>query len=307
MCGIYGFIGKPNKTTEKIVKNLGLLNIERGVDSTGIAIINYRFNTLIKEASDSKVFFNGKTWENNRGIIGKTNFLILLGHTRAATRGEVNQKNAHPFKVGRIVLTHNGGISNFDELMKKYNIKYEVDSQIIPYLLNRESVTEVHKELSGYWTAPFVNLTDNNKLHIMVHSNKFSIAIEKKNKSRAYYSSQLDHLVKGLGKEKKQYYIYTSGEDKLYTYIYKDGMISTKKIILPAKPYTWNTGYTGYNWSNWNNWSTGDYEDGELVEENRQRSIWDNSFHRVTQDDFLKRIGSHTGTEDPDNKIIRVH
>ena len=40
----------------------------------------------------------------------------MLGHTRFATEGAIVKSNAHPFRVGDVVGTHNGCVYNVKEM-----------------------------------------------------------------------------------------------------------------------------------------------------------------------------------------------
>jgi predicted glutamine amidotransferase len=58
---------------------------------------------------------------------------FIIGHNRYTTHGKNTDRNSHPFKNERLVWVHNGVLSNFDELKKKYfdGDKMNVDSEII--------------------------------------------------------------------------------------------------------------------------------------------------------------------------------
>ncbi len=131
MCGIVGYIGKPNKI-EKIIK--GLKNLEyRGYDSAGIAYVNDNLK-IVKE----------------KGQISNLEKLLdldevcdkAISHTRWATHGVPNEVNAHPHKVGRITIVHNGILENYQELKEQLInegvlFKSETDTEVIAAVLNK--------------------------------------------------------------------------------------------------------------------------------------------------------------------------
>lgn len=108
MCGIIGYKGENNPVNILIE---GLRNLEyRGYDSAGIAIMNNKRIQIIKSVgkiSDlEELLTKADLINSNMGI----------GHTRWATHGGVNVNNAHPHKVGKVTLVHNGIIENASEL-----------------------------------------------------------------------------------------------------------------------------------------------------------------------------------------------
>ena len=110
MCGIVGYIGKKKRTLKELIK--GLYNLEyRGYDSSGIAYVID--NKLIINKAVGKI----KTLEDTLTTNHETD--ILIGHTRWATHGKPTMENAHPHKVGKITIVHNGIIENYLDLKKE--------------------------------------------------------------------------------------------------------------------------------------------------------------------------------------------
>lgn len=106
MCGIVAYIGK-QEAYPIIMKGLQRLEY-RGYDSAGVALLHGEKLTSYKKAgkvSDLAEFVRGK---DVSGTIG-------MGHTRWATHGEPNDRNAHPhFSQSRdFAIIHNGIIENY--------------------------------------------------------------------------------------------------------------------------------------------------------------------------------------------------
>ena len=102
MCGIIGYTGYSG-AKERIFTGLEALEY-RGYDSAGAKI------------GESTVKVTGRV-QNLRLELDKiADAKIGIGHTRWATHGEVSKENAHPHRVGKITLVHNGIIENYMEL-----------------------------------------------------------------------------------------------------------------------------------------------------------------------------------------------
>jgi glucosamine--fructose-6-phosphate aminotransferase (isomerizing) len=133
MCGIIGFIGK--EPAAPIVLP-GLLKLEyRGYDSAGLASIDKDRLHLKKDA--------GRIVDiDERLCLGELPGNVAIAHTRWATHGGVNQKNAHPHVdcTKRIAVVHNGIVDNYREMRhilegKGHVFTSETDTEVIPHLV----------------------------------------------------------------------------------------------------------------------------------------------------------------------------
>ncbi len=132
MCGIVGYIGDKEALPVLIE---GLKHLEyRGYDSAGVAILGDNLDVVKTQGriKDLEKKLNGSTLKGSLGI----------GHTRWATHGEPNDKNAHPHysESKNIVVVHNGIIENYLELKKMligegHTFRSDTDTEVIAYLI----------------------------------------------------------------------------------------------------------------------------------------------------------------------------
>ncbi len=168
MCGIIGYIGKQNPID--ILIN-GLKNLEyRGYDSAGIALKNDKEIQMIKSVGKIS---NLEEKVNNEKIIDCN---IGIAHTRWATHGEPSEVNAHPHKIGKITLVHNGIIENAKELKDELiseGVKFNssTDTEVIAALIDyyyesdmKEAINKAIKRLKGSYALAIIS-EDENKLY----------------------------------------------------------------------------------------------------------------------------------------------
>ncbi|MFT4205341.1 MAG: glutamine--fructose-6-phosphate transaminase (isomerizing) [Chitinophagaceae bacterium] len=129
MCGIVGYIGYRD-AYPIILKGLKRLEY-RGYDSAGLALIDDGKLNVYKKQGKVAALEEFTYGENVKSPIG-------IGHTRWATHGEPNDRNAHPHlsKSGKRAIIHNGIIENYaqikqDLLSKGYTFHSDTDTEVL--------------------------------------------------------------------------------------------------------------------------------------------------------------------------------
>jgi len=137
MCGIVGYIGERDSTP--IILD-GLKRLEyRGYDSAGVAVLD---DGHIEIRRDAGKLSRLQEMVHELPLHGK----IGIGHTRWATHGEPNARNAHPHigGTGEVVVVHNGIVENYlalrDELTAEGRVFHsETDTETIVHLIEKYS------------------------------------------------------------------------------------------------------------------------------------------------------------------------
>ncbi|MGH2644934.1 MAG: glutamine--fructose-6-phosphate transaminase (isomerizing), partial [Chitinophagaceae bacterium] len=132
MCGIVAYIGQ-RQAYPVILKGLKRLEY-RGYDSAGVAILNNGLHVYKKKGKVAELeeMLTGKDMHGNIGI----------GHTRWATHGEPNDKNAHPHTSGdnKLAIVHNGIIENYGQIKKEliqqgHQFSGETDTEVLIHFI----------------------------------------------------------------------------------------------------------------------------------------------------------------------------
>jgi glucosamine--fructose-6-phosphate aminotransferase (isomerizing) len=133
MCGIIGYIGF-KEVFPILIQGLKRLEY-RGYDSWGYTIISEKL-CMRKEVGKINDISNFQ-FKSQKGNIG-------VAHTRWATHGEVNKKNAHPHFCcdETIAVVHNGIIENYQDLKSSllkegHYFASQTDSEVISHLIEK--------------------------------------------------------------------------------------------------------------------------------------------------------------------------
>jgi len=160
MCGIVGAVARRNIVPVMLE---GLRRLEyRGYDSCGVAVHSKGGLERVRSASrvaDLATQVEGSSLEAFSGI----------AHTRWATHGAPETRNAHPhFSRNEIGLVHNGIIENYEALRtelqaKGYVFESATDTETIAHLIHSlyqgdllEAVTQAVKRLEGAYAIAVI-------------------------------------------------------------------------------------------------------------------------------------------------------
>jgi glucosamine--fructose-6-phosphate aminotransferase (isomerizing) len=142
MCGIVGYVGaKP--ALDVVLEGLRRLEY-RGYDSAGVALLTD--GTVVTAKKAGKIANLDKELADRPLPPASTG----IGHTRWATHGPPNDRNAHPHTNGdgagrRVAIVHNGIIENFAELrsgleQRGCEMTSETDTEVVAHLLGEQLI-----------------------------------------------------------------------------------------------------------------------------------------------------------------------
>ena len=183
MCGIVGYLG--DKSASNILID-GLKQLEyRGYDSSGIALFDDKNIDIIKSIGRIK------------NLEAKINFDEVekykggIAHTRWATHGNVTVENAHPHKVGKITIVHNGIIENADSLReelisKGYKFNSTTDTEVIAALFDYnldndflKTIDKVTKKLKGSYALGIIYKEESDRIYVVKKDSPLVIGLGK--------------------------------------------------------------------------------------------------------------------------------
>lgn len=230
MCGIVGYIGEKHPK-EILIEGLKKLEY-RGYDSSGIALKNEDNIQIIKSTGKIKDL---EEKVNETSLIKATQG---IAHTRWATHGEANEINAHPHKVSKVTLVHNGIIENSNDLKNKLVndgiiFKSDTDTEVACAVINEfyeenpvEAIEQAIKQLKGsYAFAIMFEGTD--KLYAVRKDSPLIVGI---GKNENFIASDIAAIIKYTDKyillEDNEIVELTKDEVK----VFKDGKEVNKKI-----------------------------------------------------------------------------
>ena len=164
MCGIVGYVGAQTPSDHPLdVVMGGLRRLEyRGYDSAGVALVAEGGGRLVTAKKAGKL--GNLTAELEEHPLPDAT--AAIGHTRWATHGAPNDRNAHPHvsEDGRLAVIHNGIIENFALLRAELEaagitLVSETDTEVVAHLLAAaydgdltEAMRSVARRLHGTFT-----------------------------------------------------------------------------------------------------------------------------------------------------------
>lgn len=155
MCGLVGVAGDIGKAEKDAFRMLLHLDIVRGPHSTGVASVDTAGNwSLAKKKGTAWDLFDSKEYNSLMTSVS----YCLMGHNRYATKGKVNNINAHPFEFEDVVGAHNGTITHQSKLPN--HTAFEVDSENIFYSIQQQGIEATLEVLAGAYALTYWDKRD---------------------------------------------------------------------------------------------------------------------------------------------------
>jgi glucosamine--fructose-6-phosphate aminotransferase (isomerizing) len=296
MCGIVAYIGERD-AYPIIIKGLHRLEY-RGYDSAGVAIMNQNGLNVYKKTgkvSDLEAFVKDK---DISGSIG-------MGHTRWATHGEPNDRNAHPhYSESRtFAIIHNGIIENYNSIKTElknrgHQFESDTDTEVLIHLIEElydnlkveleEAVRLALNEVVGAYAIVVMSKEDPKK---MIAARKGSPVVVGLGKDEFFVASDATPIVEYT----KNVAYLNDGE----LAIISDGELTIKTIENQIK-----TPYVQELEMQLEMLEKGGYEHFMLKEIHEQpRSIWDSMRGRIDAKGGRLRLG---GLGEYENKFVNA-
>ncbi|MBL0741507.1 glutamine--fructose-6-phosphate transaminase (isomerizing) [Chryseolinea lacunae] len=234
MCGIVAYIG-PREAHEIVIKGLKRLEY-RGYDSAGIALLNDGLQVYKKKGkvSDLEKYLVDKPLKSNIG----------MGHTRWATHGEPNDRNAHPHysASGKIAIIHNGIIENYgalkqDLVNKGHTFQSDTDTEVLIHFIEdikdhnhctlEEAVRLALTKVVGAYAIVIMSIEDPS---LLIAARKGSPLVLGIGKDEFFMASDATPII-----EYTNEVVYLNDQEIA---VIKDGKLSVKNTAnMPLTPY----------------------------------------------------------------------
>ncbi len=183
MCGLIGALAQRNVTPLLLD---GLKRLEyRGYDSAGLAYFEngaIGLRRRVGKVAELETLLQDAMPDSHIGI----------GHTRWATHGEPEERNAHPhLSGGEIAVVHNGIIENYEGLRKMlefmdYEFRSDTDTEVVAHLIHyhRRSAPDLLaavqiavRQLSGAYAIAVMSRQEQDTLVVARQGNPLAIGV----------------------------------------------------------------------------------------------------------------------------------
>ena len=209
MCGIIGLVSN-KEVSSKLLEVLKRLEY-RGYDSSGIATIDS--GRIQRVRSKGNLSFLEEKLSNTTlpGNIG-------IGHTRWATHGTPEEKNAHPHITNKVAVVHNGIIENNNQLRNQLiesgvEFSSDTDTEVVCHILTSylnsglkayDSIRATMNDIKGTYALGVLILNEPEKLYAVRGGSPLAVgSAENENfigsdtYSLSAYSSNITYLKDG--------------------------------------------------------------------------------------------------------------
>lgn len=228
MCGHVGIAGHLEYKDEMTLKRMLVYDYFRGPDSTGVAVLKKNGDSKVaKIASNPIDLFDMKRFSD---IVKGYESQVFLGHNRAATKGAVNNYNAHPYEFGHIVGAHNGTLDkkSWEKMEELAGQAYPVDSMAVFAAIEKVGIDEVVPHLQGAWALVWYDLS-NGTLNFIRNKERPLWYAYQKDFKKVFWASE-HHMIDTATKQSLTAYDLHSSEEGFVFFSFKEDWLYTFEL-----------------------------------------------------------------------------
>lgn len=273
MCGLFGMAGAGIMSFHlDALKELALVSQLRGFDGAGVyqgdwyitVDDEYYINNerIIKtEHTMSNLLLDSSYKDSeNKDLMDLTTNNFYVGHVRAATIGDINIDNTHPFETKKYVGCHNGTL-----IEKKYDHDKKTDSELFLNDMDKNGIAKVLEDLDWH-SAYAISLFEKKEGYLTFARNYhrglfFAVC---KDEDVLYWASEKSFLQFALIRKKIDHKIYEVKEEKIYS-VHVDDI---KKGMNPDEDF--ETEILQNSWGYYGNYAN-------YIDYNNNKSVVDHS------------------------------
>ena len=263
MCGIVGVIsGYMNGFTvaeQDIFRDMLFFDTLRGWDSTGVFLVTNTGNVSIrKKAIHGADFLRTEAYKDLKSKAYMKG-MFMIGHNRAATKGAVNDLNAHPFWVDdKIVLVQNGTYRG----SHKHHKDVEVDTEAIAHVIaeHDDNIELALQKINAAYALVWYN-TQKKTLHLVRNSER-PLFIVKTSDGGMLFASEYETILHAASRAKQKIVGYPEmlEEGEMWTFTLGQRNWSVEKTKLdysfrqehaPKVEYTYHSVDSEYDYTEW--------------------------------------------------------
>ena len=249
MCGLVGAIGTSFAINYRVFEQLLMIDSVRGLDSTGVLAVFRDWSFRVKKSMGPP--FNLLFREDYIQQVEKNKepTFVLMGHNRAATRGKLVHKNAHPFIHHPIILAHNGTLTSTHLLHKDFLNPYDTDSEAICAHLAKNTVQDTWKAIRGAAALSWWDIRDNS-LNLITNGDRPLHVAMSKSETNLYWASEAWMLQGILGRHRVDHQPIQSVNADYhlkFTWDYKNKKINSSSSKLEGQPVPFAYPPSGYH------------------------------------------------------------
>ena len=199
MCGLIGVMGHITHAEKSAFNQLLIVDVLRGKHSTGVALVEAGGGVdIFKKAVNPLDFLDFQTYAD----LTKYSHNCMMGHNRYATKGAVNNTNAHPFEFENIVGMHNGTLKTYFALDDSKD--FAVDSECLFSHINDNTVQDAIDKISGAYALTWFDKRTN-KLHFLRNNERPLCYTFSKDGTALFWASESWMLHAVLGRNGIEY------------------------------------------------------------------------------------------------------